>query len=312
MDLSVSKLEQGGMGPPEVKVETGESMKGAEIKMMSLNDIKLAKNSRLQIKDEDLSGIMQSIKEVGLLQPIGVSQDKKGGYSICYGNRRFLACSKLGLKKIPVIIHKHKSASEEDLKNLTENIQRRNISLVEAGRYVDLLKKQGLSTSEIAVRLGVTKGYVQMTLDSYNKVPDKFKGDIDVAVTKDKKSSRSRGKIGVSTAQRIMSAKATYGLKDKDVDYLFTKAKKADKFNADLIHRYAKKLSSGESDPVESEEKTKSLNVHLILTAREYDRLWTKYVINGKFGWKGLAPLIRAIIAGEIHERIKLLKRNET
>ena len=44
---------------------------------LSLNKIKLARNSRMSVTDEEIAGLMQSIKEVGLLQPIGVEKSVK-------------------------------------------------------------------------------------------------------------------------------------------------------------------------------------------------------------------------------------------
>lgn len=295
----------------ETSINTGESMKGAEMQMMSLNEIKLGRNSRLIMKTEDLSGLMESIKQVGLLQPIGVSKDKNG-YTICYGNRRYLACHKLGLKKIPVIVHQHKNAAEEDLKNLTENLQRRNISLMEAGRYVNLLIKAKLSTAEIASRLGVSKSYVNQTLTAYNDVPDKFKGDIEVSVSKGSKRSRSStGKIAVSSAQRIISAQKTYQLTNSQTEYLFEQAKTSDKFSPDKVSTYAKKLANGVTNPVEKEERAKHLTFGVMISETEYHRLWKKYVLDGKLGWKGLTPLVKAILSGEVHERIRILKVND-
>ncbi len=299
-----TSLENNDEGTDPQTINTGESMKGANIQMMSLNKIKLSRNSRSAIANDDLSGIMQSIKEVGLLQPIGVSKDGTG-YSICYGNRRFLACSKLGLKKIPVIIHKHKNVAEADLKNLTENIQRRNISLIEAGRYVSILKQSGLSSNEIATRLGVNKSYVAATLDVFNRVPVKHQKDIDVAVTKSNKTSKSTGKIGVYSARRIVSAKSTYRLNDKQTDYLFEQAKHSDDFQIERVDHYAKKLKSGEANPVGHDLKTKHVAVNFLISETEYERLFKKYVAEGAF--KGMSPLFKAIIEGKIAERVRVI-----
>lgn len=289
----------------EQTINTGESMKNADITMMSLNKIKMSKNSRHEIKHEDLSGLMESIKSVGLLQPIGVSKNGDG-YSICYGNRRFLAASRLGIKKIPVIVHTHKTEAEEDLKNLTENIQRRQISLVEAGRYVDILRKSGMKTSEIAVRLGVSKSYVEHTIKAYQDVPKDFQHDIEVAVTKTKGGSvkKSLGKIPVKAATKILAAKRTYRLNDEQTKYLFRAAKSNDNFQAERCNDYARSLKSGKKDPVGHQEKMKMINVNLLVTTTEYDRLFKKYCTEGPF--RGLSKVIAAIASGQIHEKIKI------
>lgn len=282
-------------------IQTGDSMKGSTIQMISLNDIKLSRNSRREIKDEDLSGLMQSIKEVGLLQPIGVSKDEKGGYTINYGNRRYLACSKLGISPIPVVIQKNKSAADEDLKNLTENIQRRNISLIEAGRYVSILQDQGLGQKEIATRLGVPASYVKDTLDAFNLVPQKFKKDIETSVAKTKNARLTPGKISVGSATAIITAKRVYKLNDRQEEYLYRQAKKNDKFDLKSIKNYAAKLKAGDPDPVGSQQERKHVGFQLSISVEEYERLQEKYIVTGKY--QGMAGIAKAILKGQLAER---------
>lgn len=49
-----------------------------QVKELPVNKIKLGRNSRLDIKNEELSGLMQSIESEGLLQPIGVVKRGRG------------------------------------------------------------------------------------------------------------------------------------------------------------------------------------------------------------------------------------------
>ena len=47
-----------------------------------------------------LDGLKESIAELGLLQPIGVSKDKR----LVFGERRLKACIELGYRKIPCVL----------------------------------------------------------------------------------------------------------------------------------------------------------------------------------------------------------------
>lgn len=277
------------------------AVKGAtRIEEIPLNKIKLAKNSRTNVTDNEISGLMSSIKETGLLQPIGVVQ-KGNGYEVVYGNRRFLAVSKLGYSKIPATIHQNKTEAENDLQNLTENLQRRNITLTEAGRYMEILNKSGLTIPEIAIRLGVNKSYITACLTAYNEIPEEFKGDIEVRTTGDK--GKAPGKISVTTARNVISAGKSYGLTKTQVKKLLTEAKSNDKFNVQSITDYATAIKNGDNDPVNSVSKKKHIRVQFWMNEKEHDRLHKKYIVNGQF--THMNSLYTAILRGEISEHIK-------
>lgn len=57
---------------------------------------------RYRFGEESLQELVNSIGELGLLSPIKVRKADDGRYKIIYGNRRYLACTRLGLEKIPL------------------------------------------------------------------------------------------------------------------------------------------------------------------------------------------------------------------
>lgn len=281
-------------------VNGGPMGKTVTIENLPIGKIKLQKNSRLNISDEELAGLMQSIKEVGLLQPIGVVK-KASGFEICYGNRRWLACSKLGMKRVPAVVHTNKNEVEGDLQNLTENIQRRNISLAEAGRYMEILNGSGLSMAEIAVRLGVSKSYVESCLNAYRNVPQEFRNDLEVRAVNDRK--RKPGKISITVANAIISAAKSYNLPSEQKAILFKAAKSDDKFAKENIPQYASALKQGKKDPIKSVNKLQPIRVQFFMEERHKEDLMKKYVYDGPF--KSLNGLMVAILKGE-----KLVKVN--
>lgn len=276
-----------------------------EIKEIPLSKIKLGRNSRLDINKDELLGLMESIREIGLLQPIGVKETSTGRYQIVYGNRRYLACSKLGWKRITAVMNADKKPSDGDIKNLAENIQRRNISLVEAGRYMQILKGEGLSNKEMAVRLGVSVGYIGSCLDAYSNVPKEFRNDI---VQTSGTTSVPPGKISIRTARGILNARKAFNLTSEQEKVLFKEAKSNDNFRTENLSCYATMLKSGKKkkNVVDAVKPLKQVQVHLILDEDHYNFLIEKYCTNGPF--RGLTGLIKAILTGKKSARIKIVE----
>lgn len=279
--------------------------KGNEVQLtrMPLNKIKLGRNSRANIDKDELEGLMESIKEIGLLQPIGVVKNGTG-YDIAYGNRRFLACSKLGHSHIMAIVHTSKKASDVDIKNLAENVQRKNISLVEVGRYVALLQGEGMSTGEIAVRLGASRSYVNSAADAYQQVPKQFRDDIASTYGNEKKKI---GKISAQAMSKILSAQKTQRLEAKHVAKLF-EAAKGDKFMPAQTGKYAALLKAGKNDFLDRVEPLKMIRMDFLVTEKEYNRIIGKHVDNGPF--KSFVSVMRNVLTGKVAEQVKVIEKD--
>lgn len=86
---------------------------------------------RREYKEEDLQELAESIRHHGVLQPIIVRPSARG-YEIVSGERRFRASQLAGKKDIPALIG---NFSDGDLLEiaLLENIQRRNLNVLEEG-----------------------------------------------------------------------------------------------------------------------------------------------------------------------------------
>jgi ParB family chromosome partitioning protein len=70
-----------------------------KVKEIPLSGLRIANELRAT-DDKAVDALAESISRVGLLQPIGITVDKK----LIYGRRRVAACSKLGYDKIPAVI----------------------------------------------------------------------------------------------------------------------------------------------------------------------------------------------------------------
>lgn len=272
------------------------SSKGQQITILKvpLNKIKLGRNSRAKIDKDELEGLMESIKSIGLLQPIGLAKEGSN-YTIAYGNRRFLACSKLGLSHIPAIVHSNQKASEIDIKNLAENVQRKNVSLMEVGRYVGLLKKEGMTGGEISVRLGVPRYYVETAERCFASVPSEFRNSVS-NVAQGKKAEA--GKIAPQTAMKILNASRTYRLDRKDEKSLFEEARSNAKFEPNMVNKYAMQLKSGETDFVKNIKPMKHIRIQFMISQDDYDKLQAKHVDDGPFS--SVTAAFKAAIVGKI------------
>ena len=107
--------------------------------------------------------IVSNISNIGLKKPITValrSEPIDGKvYDLVCGQGRLEAFIALGQTEIPAII---KDASKEEcfLMSLVENVARRHVRPLELLREISNLKARGYSSSEIAKKIDVTKGYV--------------------------------------------------------------------------------------------------------------------------------------------------------
>lgn len=108
---------------------------------------------RIEIKESTIIELSESMKEIGLIQPIVISE-QAGQLEIVVGHRRWLAAKRLGWKKIDAII-RVMDRTQIALIRATENLQREGLSYIEeAGIYKDLQENHNLSLREIADRVG--------------------------------------------------------------------------------------------------------------------------------------------------------------
>ncbi|MBD2847721.1 ParB/RepB/Spo0J family partition protein [Paenibacillus sp. IB182496] len=119
---------------------------------------------RYQFEDEALQELMRSIEELGLLSPIKVRPVPGGRYQIIYGNRRYKACSMLGLDHIPCIVSTVTDETEIYLEQIAENLTREGFSPIEEAEAFDKLLKDakfGSSVKFLASRLGKPESYIR-------------------------------------------------------------------------------------------------------------------------------------------------------
>ncbi len=118
---------------------------------------------RGSITPESLVDLVDSIKEHGILEPLIVAKTP-AGFQIIAGERRWRASKLAGLTHIPAIVRETTPKGMLEMA-LVENVQRVDLNALDRGKGFERLQNEfGLTTSEIAVRIGKSVAYVSNSL----------------------------------------------------------------------------------------------------------------------------------------------------
>jgi ParB/RepB/Spo0J family partition protein len=118
-----------------------------------LDDPSAAHNSRVDLGD--LDELVDSVRALGVLEPIGVRPANNGRYVVLFGSRRLAAARLAGLDTIPVTVRPEADAASSLMVSLVENVQRRQLSGPERARALRRLVFAGVSGLEISRRTGL-------------------------------------------------------------------------------------------------------------------------------------------------------------
>ncbi|MEA1902801.1 MAG: ParB/RepB/Spo0J family partition protein [Actinomycetota bacterium] len=118
---------------------------------------------RNRFDDEALEELSSSIKEVGVLQPIVVTEGVDN-FVLVAGERRWRAARLAGLKAIPAVVRE--AVGESSLvEALVENVQRQDLTpLEEAHAFQQLLENYGMNQDQIAQRVGKSRPTISNTI----------------------------------------------------------------------------------------------------------------------------------------------------
>ncbi|MCP6720309.1 MAG: ParB/RepB/Spo0J family partition protein [Patescibacteria group bacterium] len=131
---------------------------------------------RRDFNEESLAELAQSIRELGIIQPLIVTKVEKETetgadveYQLVAGERRLMAAKLAGLERVPAVVKQinlHRAKLEIAL---VENIQRSNLNSLERARgYARLQDEFGLTQRDISTRVGKSRETVANTLRLLN------------------------------------------------------------------------------------------------------------------------------------------------
>jgi len=126
---------------------------------------------------ESLKELSESIREMGVIQPLIVRSTAAGHYEIVAGERRWRAATMAGFTTIPVIVREISDAESLEIA-LIENLQRENLNPLDtAEAYDTLIRKFSYTHDMLAKRLGKDRSNITNYLRLL-KLPDPVKEDV--------------------------------------------------------------------------------------------------------------------------------------
>jgi len=142
---------------------------------LKLGDLIVDEEKNYRKHYEDIESIANSIKHEGQITALNVSKNDAGKWELVSGYRRVRAFKHLFGDQWPNAEVECKEINASDLKdfaikNLTENIQRNQLSQYELAHAIHLLHSQeghGLTQQKIAARLGMTQSWVSQLYKVY-------------------------------------------------------------------------------------------------------------------------------------------------
>ena len=154
-------------------VEALTSSAGAPIgRLVPIDELDPNPNQPRQVMG-DLSELMASIAEKGIIEPIIVRQRGRR-FQIVAGERRYQAAVQVGLREVPIVI---REVDDDEIIEiaLIENIQRKDLTAFEESEALHALATRcGYTHEDLAKRLGKSRTSITESL-SLNNMPDEVK-----------------------------------------------------------------------------------------------------------------------------------------
>lgn len=142
----------------EEEVHTGGSSSINEVPVFK---IKANPNQpRREFSPEALQELAESIRQIGIIQPITLRLMEDGTYQIIAGERRWRASQMAGLTSIPAYV---RTADDENMMQmaLVENIQREDLNAIEiALAYQHLIEQYNLTQDKLSEKVGKNRATI--------------------------------------------------------------------------------------------------------------------------------------------------------
>ena len=169
MENTTRRSKRLGKGLSALIPEINEEIDKKDIVQIKLSNIRPNKNQPRKEFDEDrIKALSDSIKNVGVLQPIVLKPIEDNNYMIIAGERRYRASILAGKEEIPAII---KDIPIKDIMEiaLIENLQREDLnSIEEALAYKNLIEDYKVTQEELSEAVGKSRPYITNTLRLLN------------------------------------------------------------------------------------------------------------------------------------------------
>ena len=147
-----------------------------------------------------LNVLTESIREVGVLQPVLVRHRSDGKYELIAGERRCRAARQAGLERIPAVVRTAEDADALE-QALLENLHREDLNaLEEAAGCLQLIEEFGFTQEAVAKRLGRSRSAVANNVRLL-QLPDEVKA---MVVDGSLSAGHARALLGVASEKRLI------------------------------------------------------------------------------------------------------------
>lgn len=129
-------------------------------------------NPRKNFDETSLVELSESIRQQGVLQPIGVRPIEENRFEIVFGERRYRASLMAELEEIPAIVMEISDEVAEEMA-VTENLQRKDVTPIEeANAYQKLIDSGRHDVQSLAVQFGKNENYIRTRLKFVSLIPE--------------------------------------------------------------------------------------------------------------------------------------------
>jgi ParB/RepB/Spo0J family partition protein len=134
--------------------------------LVETSQISADERNRAIAEDEDFGALVESIRVLGILQPLHVQSQADGSYRLIDGERRFRAAQKAGIEQVPCDVWPENAAISDALvAGIVLNEQRKAHSCIHVARRLRELKNElDLTHEEVASRTGLPLDRVKLYL----------------------------------------------------------------------------------------------------------------------------------------------------
>ena len=255
--INTNKLDTEGQAP----VSPGQEIPYHELPLSQITGN--PRQPRTIFDDDTLNELAESIRAVGLVQPVVVRQ-RGDGYELVAGERRWRAARIAGLETVPALIREAGDAESLELA-LIENISREDLNPIDTARaYANLQEDYGITQETLSSKLGRSRSAVTNTLRLLD-LPDEVQQLIEQGKLTE---GHGRALLSVSdrTRQRKLARKIVKG---------------------GLSVRRAELLAKKEDAPGRKQKEPQNFPVGQELMDETTDALYSAFRLPVKVRWTG-------------------------
>lgn len=167
-------------------------VKDIRMNLINVSSLNTRKDLGAGTEDTGLDDLANSIKEKGLLNPIIVQKKDDGTYDLIAGQRRFLACKKIGWDAIPAIIREKMDDTDATIISLIENVHRADMSPIDKSKAYQKIYEKYNDYGKVARETGVSISTIKKYLTLLN-----------LASSIQEKLTTSEGPAGIGTLSKL-------------------------------------------------------------------------------------------------------------